>query len=115
MIDKLDKLGDRRFGEDAKAFYKAISQYILRHRQAKNYSQEQLSFKCRLPRQQIYLFEQGRRYCNLYDFVKICQVLRVDFRFDGSFRIEPEEIKLVEAYRRFDYRAVMEIMLEHGM
>lgn len=94
---------ERSFRQQRRRFYQDIGAYLKKHRQNRHCSQSRLAAQIGCSPHDLYAFEAGIQNISLWYFVRACRVLRLDFRFDQSFRLEPEERQWVEALRRNDY------------
>lgn len=98
---------ERSFRQQRRRFYQDIGAYLKKHRQNRHCSQSRLAAQIGCSLHNLYAFEAGFQNISLWYFVRACRVLRLDFRFDQSFRLEPEERQWVEALRRNDYVYVL--------
>ena len=89
-------------------FYKDLGLWLRKHRQQCGYSIGQVSDKTGISNATYTFYEKGAKKMTLLDFVLLCRVLKTDFRYNGSFRLEPEEMEMVEALRRKDIKRVLQ-------
>ena len=93
-------------------FYKDLGLWLRKHRQQCGYSIGQVSDKTGISNATYTFYEIGAMKMMLLDFVLLCGVLKTDFRYNGSFRLEPEEMEMVEALRRKDIKRVLQWLQE---
>ncbi len=93
-------------------FYKDLGLWLRKHRQLCGYTVDQLCSKSGVDRATYFYYEKGTKKMTLLHFMLLCRVLKTDFHYNGSFRLEPEEKEIVEALRRRDVKTVLRWLQE---
>lgn len=110
-----DKEKQREYQQKVdEAFYRDLGLWLRKQRVLKNYTIDRICRETGINNSDYHFYELGTKKIPLLKFIKFCRLLRIDFRYDGSFYLEPEELELVRAIRARDYRAVMEYVLRES-
>lgn len=95
-----------------KDFYEDVERLIAAYCLKRGCSQEKLAQSLGIPFKNLWKNEEGIKKVTLLNFVKICRILNIDFRYNGTFRVEPDELLWVEYRRSHNVKKVLEWLNE---
>lgn len=93
-------------------FYKDVGLWLRKHRLERGFTVDQLLKKTRIDSAAYTRYEKGAKPITLLHFVLLCRALKVEFRYNENFRVEPGEKAMIEAIRHRDIKTVLTWVLE---